>query len=101
MIDIQSTQDLLFLRESEEFEFKAAEGKDHQGELPNNFWETYSAMANTNGGYVFFLVLQKEKNSLVSPTFSQQNVYGKPSLTLQTTPKKQASTFLLMHHFWI
>ena len=59
MIDIQSVQDLLLLRESEEVEFKEAMGKDRQGELPNNFWETCSAMANTDGGYVFLGVTEK------------------------------------------
>jgi len=59
MINIQSEQDLLLLRESEEVECKEAAGKDRQGELPNNFWETCSAMANTDGGYVFLGVTEK------------------------------------------
>jgi len=60
MIDIRSTQDLLLLQESEEVEFKAAAGRDGQGELPINFWETYSAMANTDGGYVFLGIAEKQ-----------------------------------------
>lgn len=59
MIEIQTEQDLLLLRESEEVEFKEAAGRDRQGELPNNFWETYSAMANTDGGYVFLGIAER------------------------------------------
>ena len=59
-MDIHSIQDLSLLCESEEVEFKEAAGKDRQGELPNNFWETYSAMANTRGGYVFLGVAEKK-----------------------------------------
>ena len=61
MIDIQSTQDLLLLRESEEVEFKSALGRDGQVELPVNFWETYSAMANSDGGCVFLGVEEKRE----------------------------------------
>ena len=39
--------------ESGNLEFKAAQGRDGRGEVPNLMWETYSSMANTNGGYVF------------------------------------------------
>ena len=61
MTEIQSLHDLLLLRESEEVEFKEAMGKDRQGELPTNFWETCSAMANTDGGYVFLGVTEKHE----------------------------------------
>ena len=60
MINIQSAQDLSILRESEEVEFKAAVGKNRQGELPSSFWHSYSAMANTNGGYIFLGVEEKD-----------------------------------------
>jgi predicted HTH transcriptional regulator len=39
--------------EAADLEFKAAQGRDGKGELPNNFWETYSAMANTEGGEIY------------------------------------------------
>ena len=41
------------LKENFEVELKKATGKDGKGELPNDFWETYSAMANSYGGTVF------------------------------------------------
>ncbi len=45
--------------ESSELELKLAEGKDGQGALPKSFWESYSAMANTDGGTI---VLGVEEN---------------------------------------
>ena len=40
------------LREGWDFEAKKALGRDGKGELPPSFWDTYSAMANTTGGYI-------------------------------------------------
>lgn len=51
-IKIDTLEDLLSLRESEEFEAKLARGRNGDGEIPKDFWETYSAFANTRGGYV-------------------------------------------------
>lgn len=44
--------DRLHLGEDTDFELKAAQGKDGQGQVPRSFWETYSAMANTDGGVI-------------------------------------------------
>lgn len=48
-----SLEDLETLVETIDVECKAAQGRDGTGELPESFWETYSAMANTAGGEVF------------------------------------------------
>lgn len=48
-----SLSEIAALGESVDFECKAAQGKDGSGELPLSFWETYSAMANTEGGEVY------------------------------------------------
>jgi ATP-dependent DNA helicase RecG len=52
MISIQSIADLELLREAVQLECKQARGRDGQGALPEDFWPTYSAFANTEGGVV-------------------------------------------------
>ena len=53
------------LRESCDIEAKLAIGKDGKGELPKSVWETYSAMANTDGGII--LLGAEEKNGHFLP----------------------------------
>lgn len=50
--DLEILLDRLHLGEDTDFELKAAQGRDDQGQVPNAFWETYSAMANTDGGVI-------------------------------------------------
>ena len=52
-------------REGIDLEFKTAAGQDGRGELPHSLWETYSAMANTNGGVVVLGVRELRDGSLV------------------------------------
>lgn len=52
MLEIKSIADIEALRESFEVECKLAAGRDGRGELPKDFWETYSAFANSYGGDV-------------------------------------------------
>lgn len=56
---IQTQADLALLRESCELEFKLAAGQDGRGELPKDFWRSYCAMANTNGGIILLGVKEK------------------------------------------
>lgn len=60
MIDISLLEDLSLLRESVTLECKLAGGRDGKGALPDDFWPTYSAMANTNGGMVILGVREKK-----------------------------------------
>ncbi|MBH0062936.1 putative DNA binding domain-containing protein [Pseudoalteromonas sp. NZS71] len=64
MFQITDEEDLQALSESEELEFKLAQGKDGKGKLPDDFWPTYSAMANSRGGYVVLGV--RERKGLLS-----------------------------------
>ncbi len=52
MIDIQSLTDIDLLEETDEIECKLAAGQDGQGKLPDDFWPTYSAFADTRGGVI-------------------------------------------------
>ena len=45
--------DIEGLRESWVVECKLARGRDGEGALPDDIWETYSAFANTEGGDIF------------------------------------------------
>lgn len=48
----QAALDIRRLEEDYDLECKQAAGRDGRGELPRDFWPTYSAMANTQGGVV-------------------------------------------------
>ena len=53
--------DIESLRESSDIEFKKALGQDGRGKLPHDFWESYSAMANTEGGVIFLGIEEKNR----------------------------------------
>ena len=40
------------LVETSDVEMKKAAGRDGKGAIPDSVWESYSAMANTSGGYI-------------------------------------------------
>ena len=50
---VETLDDIRALRESREVECKLAQGRDGDGALPEDIWETYSAFANTDGGDIF------------------------------------------------
>ncbi|GKT23584.1 RNA-binding domain-containing protein [Acidovorax sp. SUPP3334] len=60
MFSIHSLEDLSLLRETVELECKLAQGQSGQGEVPKDFWPTYSAMANAHGGVVLLGVREKD-----------------------------------------
>jgi predicted HTH transcriptional regulator len=64
MIDLQSIADLALIKESVDLECKLAAGRDGKGALPEDFWPTYSAFANTEGGLVVLGV--RERNETFS-----------------------------------
>lgn len=57
----QKVLDITAIAEDHDLEVKKAGGADGRGEVPRNFWETYSAMANTEGGIVLLGVEEKPK----------------------------------------
>jgi len=56
-----SEDDFAGLAESCDLECKAAQGRDGRGELPEDFWKSYSAMANTDGGLILLGVQEKPR----------------------------------------
>ena len=59
-----TSEDILVLRETDNVEFKKASGKDGKGELPNSFWDTYSAFANTDGGDIFLGIEENQDKTI-------------------------------------
>lgn len=53
--------DLRDFAEEIDLEAKRATGRDGRGELPRSFFETYSAMANTNGGLILLGIEEKPR----------------------------------------
>lgn len=60
MIDIRTLADITSLSETVALECKLAAGKDGKGQLPADFWPTYSAFANTHGGVILLGVKEKQ-----------------------------------------
>ena len=60
MIDLHTLSDLSRLRESVDLECKLAAGRDGQGAVPEDFWPSYSAFANTQGGVVILGLREKK-----------------------------------------
>jgi predicted HTH transcriptional regulator len=70
MIDLpaalKTLTDLASMAESVTLECKLAQGQDGKGELPKDFWPTYSAMANAHGGVVPLGVREKNRQFSVA-----------------------------------
>ena len=59
MFESLSLEDVSALAESVDLECKAAQGRDGQGEVPQDLWKSYCAMANTDGGTILLGVQEK------------------------------------------
>ncbi|MGJ0321089.1 RNA-binding domain-containing protein [Aliarcobacter cryaerophilus] len=57
-------EELLELRENYQFEAKSAQGHNGNGEVPKDLWESYSAMANTDGGKILLGAKELKDGSL-------------------------------------
>lgn len=94
MIEISSLDDLIWLSETCEIECKLAAGQDGRGKLPDDFWPTYSAFANTHGGLVVLGVKEKQgkfelrglpdADRLITDLFNTLNNRNKVSVNLLT-----------------
>lgn len=57
--ELKTITDIELLREAVDLECKLAAGRDGSGAVPQDFWPTYSAFANTEGGVVLLGVREK------------------------------------------
>lgn len=87
--------DLVSLSESSDLECKAAQGRNGKGELPEDFWKSYSAMANTEGGYILLGIEEKPIGQFRALGLSEVDRVRK-ALWDNLNNRKQISRNLLM-----
>ncbi len=95
MNDELMIEDLAALSESVDLECKAALGRDGRGELPEDFWKSYSAMANTQGGTILLGVQEKPRGVFSVPGLPDVEKVRK-ALWDNLHNRKQVSTNLLV-----
>jgi predicted HTH transcriptional regulator len=66
MTVVTTLADLELLAESVEVECKRAAGADGKGCLPKDFWPSYSAFANTHGGFIVLGLRETEDRRFVA-----------------------------------
>ncbi len=74
MLEIKTLDDISALSENYEVECKLAAGKDGKGELPKDFWPTYSAFANSYGGEVILGLKESKKRFRLNGIANLQKV---------------------------
>lgn len=87
MYHIDSLEDLEFLSESVEIECKLAAGQDSKGQLPKDFWPTYSAFANTHGGLIVLGLREKNRRFEVHGVVDAERVISDLFNTLNNPQK--------------
>lgn len=102
MINLNTIDDISLLAESSDLECKKAGGRDGKGELPLDFWESYSAMANTDGGTVLLGLKQSGErfelkgieriDKVKKDLFDTANNLGKVSVNLLANSSVQTVT---------
>ena len=91
MYRIASLEDLELLAESVEIECKLAAGQDGKGQLPKDFWPTYSAFANTHGGLIVLGMREKGRRFEVHGVEEAERVIGDLFNTLNNPQKVSAN----------
>ena len=102
MITIRTMKDITTLSESVDLECKLAAGRDGKGQLPADFWPTYSAFANTRGGTILLGIKEKqgrfslhgvdEPKRIITDLFNMVNNPNKVSTNLLTDHHVQVIT---------
>ena len=76
-------------------ECKVAQGANNKGELPKDFWEKYSAMANTHGGRVYLGIKEHKKTETFEAKGIEQIEQVKRDLVNTANNRKKVSVNLL------
>jgi len=95
--EIHTIADIDLLRESVDLECKLALGQDGQGKLPKDFWPTYSAMANAEGGLIL-LGVQEKKGRFQARNIPNPNVIRKELADLLGNRQKVSVNLLSDDH---
>lgn len=93
MIDIRTLDDLSQMAESVSLECKLAQGRDGKGELPLDFWPTYSSMANTHGGMVL-LGIRESKGQFTVAGIQNPEKIRKDLFSTLNDPRKVSTNLL-------
>ncbi len=89
-----SLEDLETRRESVDLEAKAAQGREGRGELPRSFWQSYSAMANTEGGEILLGVGEDRAGGLRVLGIAQPEPVVKALWNNLNNPKQVSANLL-------
>jgi predicted HTH transcriptional regulator len=84
--------------ETLEIEAKLAQGRDGRGELPQSFWETYSAFANSQGGTVFLGVKEDGPGAFIAVGLQEVERIETDLWNLLNNRKKVSHNLLQAHH---
>lgn len=98
LIELKHTEDLQTLRETHSLECKLASGQDGKGNLPKDFWETYSAMANTHGGVVL-LGIKEKKGKFSAVGLQNLETVQKQIVDVVNNRQKVSANVLSNHSF--
>ena len=93
MLPLNDDIHLKDLVENEEVEFKLAKGRDGESSLPKDFWPTYSAFANTRGGWIILGVEEKKSGFTVVGLSDPEKI--KKDLFNQLSDRDKVSANLL------
>jgi len=97
MITIRSLKDITKLSESIDLECKLAAGRDGKGQLPVDFWPTYSAFANTRGGTVLLGIKEKQGRFSLYGVDEPERIIS-DLFNLVNNPNKVGTNLLTDHH---
>ncbi len=82
------------LREGWDFEAKKAGGRDGRGQVPADFWPTYSAMANTRGGKVVLGLKERKDGTFAVHGIADPDKVERDLWNELTNPQKASTNVL-------